>query len=54
MLANTTLDWACEKDSIYLNEAEILSARLNGTFLDSNAKVPTKYTPPSIDYKAIT
>lgn len=39
-LANVTLDWSCEKDSIELNMEEQLSILLNGTFFNelSNTK----------------
>ena len=49
-MGNTTLDYSCEKDSILLNKDEILSVFLNGTFLDSNSKAPTQFTPPDISY----
>ena len=33
-LANVTLDWSCEKDEVVLNDQEVLSVLLNGTFID--------------------
>ena len=41
-LANTTLIWACEKDSIKLSDSEGISVLLNGTFIDPNSKYQTK------------
>ena len=54
MLANTTLDWSCEQDSITLGEDETLSVVLNGTFLDSNSKASSEYPVPTITYGALT
>ena len=40
-IANVTLDWSCEKDSIVLNMADVLSALINGTFYNELDPKPT-------------
>ena len=53
-LANTTLDYSCEKDSITLSKDEILSVLVNGTFLDIRDSIPTQYSPPDMSYGEAT
>ena len=48
-LSNVTLDISCEKDSINLNENEVLSVLHNGTFFEPSNNIATKFTPDPID-----
>ena len=50
-LAEVTLDWGCEKDGIRLDDDEVLSVLLNGTFFDEGAKRPTEFIPPAMTYE---
>ena len=50
-LAEVSLDWGCEKDSIQLNAQEDLSVLLNGTFFDPTSNQETEYMPPQTPYE---
>ena len=49
-VANVTLDWSTEKDSMELSVDEVLSVLLNGTFMDLDNPKSSEFTPPDMVY----